>query len=70
MALALPDNGEVNNREVDRRRRTTTDSGSFGELAIDDDDDEELDGELQNGEYDEEPGMRQWGGTPHDPVFT
>lgn len=57
MALALPDNGEVNNREVDRRRRTTSDSGGLGELDLEDDDDE-LEGELQNGEYDEEePGV-------------
>ena len=59
MALALPDNGEVNNREVDRQRRLTTDSGGHAELDIDDDDEDEFGGELQNGEYDEEePGMR------------
>ena len=57
MALALPDNGEVNNREVDRQRRLTSDSGSHGGLDIDDEEDE-LEGELQNGEFDEEePGM-------------
>lgn len=59
MALALPDNGEVNNREV-TNRRLTSDSGGIGGLVEEEEDEEEQYGELQNGEYDEEdiePGM-------------
>lgn len=47
MALALPDNGEVNNREV---RRLTSDSGGMADFEEED----EYHGELQNGEYDDE----------------
>ena len=60
MALALPDNGEVNNREV-TNRRLTSDSGGMGDLEEEEEDEEERYGELQNGEYDEEdlePGMQ------------
>lgn len=59
MALALPDNGEVNNREADRQRRLTSDSGGHNpELDINEEEDDEFNGELQNGEFDdEEPGM-------------
>lgn len=53
MALALPDNGEVNNREV-TNRRLTSDSGGIGGLVEEEEDEEEQYGELQNGEYDEE----------------
>ena len=51
MALALPDNGEVNNREV---RRLTTDSGVMADFEEDEDEAYEHHGELQNGEYDDE----------------
>ena len=51
MALALPDNGEVNNREV---RRLTTDSGGMADFEEDEDEEYEHHGELQNGEYDDE----------------
>ncbi len=53
MALALPDNGEVNNREV-VGRRLTSDSGGAHNFEEEDEDEYELHGELQNGEYDEE----------------
>ena len=51
MALALPDNGEVNNREV---RRLTSDSGGMADFEEEDDEEYEHHGELQNGEYDDE----------------
>ena len=51
MALALPDNGEVNNREV---RRLTSDSGGMADFEEDEDEEYEHHGELQNGEYDDE----------------
>ena len=51
MALALPDNGEVNNREV---RRLTSGSGGMADFEEDDDEEYEHHGELQNGEYDDE----------------
>ena len=61
MALALPDNGEVNNREV-VGRRLTSDSGGVADLEEEQEDEEyEHHGELQNGEYDDEdgePGMQ------------
>lgn len=53
MALALPDNGEVNNREV-VGRRLTSDSGGARNFEEEDEDEYEHHGELQNGEYDEE----------------
>lgn len=53
MALALPDNGEVNNREV-AVRRLTSESGGIADFEEDDEDEYEHHGELQNGEYDEE----------------
>ena len=57
MALALPDNGEVNNREV-TSRRLTSDSGGVGGFDEEEEEDEEYEhhGELQSGEYDEEDG--------------
>ena len=56
MALALPDNGEVNNREVSGRR-LTSDSGGIADLEEEQEDEEyEHHGELQNGEYDDEDG--------------
>ena len=51
MALALPDNGEVNNREV---RRLTSGSGGMADFEEDEDEEYEHHGELQNGEYDDE----------------
>ena len=51
MALALPDNGEVNNREV---RRLTSDSGGMADFEEEEDEEYEHHGELQNGEYDDE----------------
>ncbi len=62
MALALPDNGEVNNREVERRR-LTSDSGGVADFEEEDEDEYEHHGELQNGEYDEEDG--EPGTPPH-----
>ncbi len=62
MALALPDNGEVNNREV-VGRRLTSDSGGARNFEEEDEDEYEHHGELQNGEYDEEdtePGELAW----------
>jgi len=53
MALALPDNGEVNNREV-VGRCLTSDSGGARNFEEEDEDEYEHHGELQNGEYDEE----------------
>lgn len=57
MALALPDNGEVNNREV-VGRRLTSDSGGARNFEEEDEDEYEHHGELQNGECEEdtEPG--------------
>ncbi|KAL3132366.1 hypothetical protein ABBQ32_008942 [Trebouxia sp. C0010 RCD-2024] len=51
MALALPDNGEVNNREV---RRLTSGSGGMADFEESEDEEYEHHGELQNGEYDDE----------------
>lgn len=53
MALALPDNGEVNNREV-VKRRLTSDSGGVRNFEEEEEDEYEHHGELQDGEYDEE----------------
>lgn len=51
MALALPDNGEVNNREV---RRLTSGSGGMADFEEDEDEEYEHHGKLQNGKNDDE----------------